>query len=78
MTCLKGVGEAMIFWSLVLRESADIRRSVIFAVVFSSLANATLLAIINAAATAPPGSGFHLRLLLLRHLLLLLSLLLLL
>ena len=65
MTCLKGVGEAMIFWSLVLRESADIRRSVIFAVVFSSLANATLLAIINAAATAPPGSGFHLRLLLL-------------
>lgn len=65
MTCLMGVGEAMIFWSLVLRESADIRRSVIFAVVFSSLANATLLAIINAAATAPPGSGFHLRLLLL-------------
>jgi putative ATP-binding cassette transporter len=53
------------FWPLVLRESSAVRRSVIFAVVFSSLANAALLTIINAAATAPAGSGFHLRLLLL-------------
>ena len=53
------------FWSLVLRESSAIRRSVVFAVVFSSLANSALLTIINAAATAPAGSGFHLRLLLL-------------
>jgi putative ATP-binding cassette transporter len=53
------------FWPLVLRESSAVRRAVIFAVVFSSLANAALLTIINAAATAPAGSGFHLRLLLL-------------
>jgi putative ATP-binding cassette transporter len=55
----------MNYWTLVLRESSTVRRSVVFAVVFSSLSNAALLTIINAAATAPAGSGLHLQLLLL-------------
>ena len=55
----------MNYWTLVLRESTAVRRSVLFAVVFSSLSNAALLTIINAAATAPVASGAHFQLLLL-------------
>ena len=55
----------MNYWTLVLRESTAVRRSVLFAVVFSSLSNAALLTIINAAATAPIASGAHFQLLLL-------------